>query len=364
MKRRNLLNFAAPETRETVAVAVPGPAAAGATQPAVNWRMATSWPKSADIVFGAITTICQRVSNATGGRFTIVPYAVDEIVSARGILDAVSEGLAECGHTSGHYYLDRNPSLAFAASVPFGLNPQQQNAWLYEGGGWQALQNLYADFGILNFPAGNTGTQMGGWFRRKIETAADLEGLKMRIPGLGGQVMSKLGVDVRDIPAHKIAAALIDGEIEATEWLGPHDDEQMGLHRAAPFYYYPAWWSPSETFDLLVNRGAWDALPPEYQEILKAAAMEANLTMVARYHVANGEALQRFVVGGTQLLPYSDAILTAARDAAFELYEETAARDATFRQIYEPWKQFRTRVYRWNRVNEMGFANFALNSTD
>jgi TRAP-type mannitol/chloroaromatic compound transport system substrate-binding protein len=372
MKRRRLLTLASPNTLTVAEVEVFRHTSARATstpsdrpsRPAVNWRMATSWPKSADVVFGAIATICERVSTATGGRFIIIPYGVDEIVPADGILDAVSEGTVECGHTSSHYYLDRNPSLAFAASIPFGLNSQQQNAWLYKGGGLEAIRNLYADFNIINFPAGNTGTQMGGWFRRKIDAVADLKGLKMRIPGLGGRVMSKLGVDVRDIPAHKIVPALIDGEIEATEWIGPYDDEQMGLHRAAPFYYYPGWWSPSETLDLLIHRSAWDALPPEYREILRTAAMSANLKMVARYQVANGDALQRFIVGGTQLLPYGDAILKAARDAAFELYEETAAGDTQFRQIYEPWKVFRTRVYRWNRVNELGFAQFALNLTD
>jgi len=293
----------------------------------------------------------------------ITPFAGGELVPGLQVLDAVQSGTVQCGHTASYYYVGKNPALAFGTTVPFGLTAQQQNAWLYNAGGLEAMQKLYADFNIINFPAGNTGAQMGGWFKRQINTISDLKGLKMRIPGLGGKVMASLGVNVQVLPGGEIFLALDRGALDAAEWVGPYDDEKLGLNKAAQYYYYPGWWEPGPSFDLLVNRSEWQKLPKEYQEILKTAAYESNLGMLAKFDALNGQALQRLVDGGTQLTAYSPEIMQAAQKAAFELYEQSASQDGTFRQIYEDWQKFRDQVYGWNRINELSFSNFALGSS-
>jgi TRAP-type mannitol/chloroaromatic compound transport system substrate-binding protein len=244
--------------------------------------------------------------------------------------------------------------------VPFGLNAQQQNSWLYGGGGLELLQKLYADkFNVIQFPAGQTGVQMGGWFRKEINTVADLQGLKMRIPGLGGQVMSKLGVTVQSLPAGEIFQALQTGAIDAAEWVGPYDDEKLGLNKAADYYYAPGWWEPGSVLEVEINLDEWNNLPPEYQAAIRTAAAEANITMLANFDARNNEALERLVAGGTQLRYYSEEIMAAAEEAAFALYDEFAAQDADFKTIFEEWKLFRDRVYAWHNLNEAGFARHA-----
>ncbi|NEP45171.1 MAG: TRAP transporter substrate-binding protein, partial [Okeania sp. SIO2H7] len=321
------------------------------------------WPKSLDTLFGGAQTVCDRVSEMTGGGFTITPYAAGEIVPGLQVMDAVESGTVECGHSASYYYIGKNPALAFGTSVPFGLTAQQQNAWLYHGGGLEAMNEIYADFNMISFPAGNTGAQMGGWFKRAIETVADLKGLKMRIPGLGGQVMAKLGVNVQVLPGGEVYLALERGAIDAAEWAGPYDDEKLGLYKAAQYYYYPGWWEPGPTLFAQVNLNAWDRLPSEYREIFKTAAYEANLNMLAKYDALNAEALARLIAKGTEVRPYSLEILQAAQKAAFEIYEENASQDAGFKEVYQQWKDFRRLVFNWNEVNEYSFAKFAFGST-
>ncbi|MTJ51887.1 ABC transporter substrate-binding protein [Anabaena sp. UHCC 0253] len=361
MKRRQIINTgaiaAATATLATACAKASTSTSVEGSLPTVRWRMATSWTKSLGTYVGA-ETIAKRVKEMTGGRFTITPFAAGELVPGLQVLDAVQGGTVECGHTASYYYIGKNPALAFATTVPFGLNAQQQNAWLYHGGGLEAMQKIYADFNIINFPAGNTGTQMGGWFKKEIKSVADLNGLKMRIPGLGGQVMSKLGVNVQVLPGGEIYLALDRGAIDAAEWVGPYDDEKLGLNKAAQFYYYPGWWEPGPTLDVLVSRKAWDKLPKEYQEIFKTATIEANMNMLTEYDALNGEALTRLLAGGTKLTPYSPEIMQAAKKAAFEIYEENASKDETFKQLYEQWKKFREQIYNWNRINELSYANF------
>ena len=362
MKRRQLINYAALGTASVAALSACGPTAAPTADssdlPTVRWRMATSWPQSLDTIYGGAQTVCDRVSKMTNGRFTIDPFAAGEIVPGLQVLDAVQAGTVECGHTASYYYVGKNPALAFGTSVPFGLNAQQQNAWFYYGGGLEVMHKLYSDFGVINFPAGNTGTQMGGWFKQNIQSLSDLNGLKMRIPGLGGEVMNRLGVNVQVLPGGEIFLALDRGAIDAAEWVGPYDDEKLGLQEAAQFYYYPGWWEPGPTLETQVNLDKWNALPKEYQEVFKTAAYEANISMLAKYDALNGPALKRLVDGGTQLIPYSDEILKAAQTEAFAFFEEKASDDATFKQVYEQWKTFREGVYNWNRVNELSFSRF------
>ncbi len=366
MKRRQILgNVALGAGAAAIAACsrtASGPAVSSGSLPNIRWKMATSWPQSLETIYGGADTVAKRVAEMTDGRFRITPYAAGEIVPGLQVLDAVQQCTVECGHTASYYYVGKNPALGFATAVPFGFNAQQQNAWLYHGGGLEAIQKLYSDFNIINFPAGNTGVQMGGWFKREIRSLADLNGLKMRIPGLGGQVMAKLGVNVQVLPGGEIFLALDRGAIDAAEWVGPYDDEKLGLHKAAQFYYYPGWWEPGPTLEILVNQAQWARLPKEYQEIFKTACYEANLNMLSQYDTLNRQALATLIQGGTKLTPYSQEIMQAAQKISFELYEESASKDATFKEIYEQWKKFREEIYRWSAINELSFANFAIAS--
>jgi TRAP-type mannitol/chloroaromatic compound transport system substrate-binding protein len=367
MKRRQLLDrLAIAATTSTILVACNetnsgtnnSPSVQTNEQPNVRWRMVTSWPKSLDTIFGGAQTVCDRVAAMTGGRFTIEPYAAGEIVPGLEVLDAVQNGTVECGHTASYYYVGKNPALAFGTSVPFGLTAQQQNAWFYHGGGLEIMHELYSDFNVINFPAGNSGAQMGGWFRNEVNSLQNLQGLKMRIPGLGGEIMSNLGVNVQVLPGGEIYLALERGAIDAAEWVGPYDDLKLGLNRAATYYYYPGWWEPGSTFEVQVNKSQWDKLPVEYQEILKSATMEANLNMLAKYDAINGEALKTIVNGGTKLTPYTPEILQAARKAATQYYSDESNKSPAFKKVYDQWNQFRTSVVEWNKINELSYSSF------
>ena len=362
MKRRRLFRYGAGAAGTAALVSctpeAPSTESTSAALPAVRWRMAASWPQALDVLYGAAQLVCDRVADLTSGRFTIDLFAAGEIVPALQVLDSVQTGAVECGHTASYYYLGKNPALAFGTAVPFGLNAQQQNAWFYHGGGLELMQDLYSDFGVINFPAGNTGTQMGGWFKREVNSLSDLPGLKMRIPGLGGEVMQRLGVNVQVIPGGEIYLALERGAVDAAEWVGPHDDEKLGLQDTAQFYYYPGWWEPGASLEVQINRSSWDSLPPEYQAALQTACYEANLNMLSAYESLNGAALQRLIDQGTILKPYTEDILAAGQTAAFELYEDNAAQDATFKQVYDQWSAFRSEILRWNSINQFNLDQF------
>ncbi|WP_035990370.1 TRAP transporter substrate-binding protein [Leptolyngbya sp. KIOST-1] len=328
--------------------------------PQIDWPMATSWPVSLAPLLRGAEVFAQRVSALSDGRFTITPRPAGDLAPPLEVLDAVSQGVVPCGHTAAAYYMDRSPALGFGCGVPFGLTPQQQNAWLYEGNGLSSLQAVYARrFNLIQFPAGNTGTQMGGWFRREINSVSDLAGLKMRIAGLGGQVMGELGVAVQPLPGEEIVQALQTGEIDAAQWVGPFDDEKLGLHRVAEYYYHPGWWEPSSTLEVQINLDEWNALPPVYQAMVQAAACEANLQMLSRYEALNSAALERLLARGTQLRRFSDEIMTAAQEVTFDLYQEFAASDADFKTIYDNWQGFRDRIYAWNQLSQHSFESFA-----
>jgi TRAP-type mannitol/chloroaromatic compound transport system substrate-binding protein len=365
MKRRKVLSKIAIATTTTTTLVAcnqtsnsNSPSIQAKELPNIRWQMVTSWPKSLDTIFGGAQTVCDRVSAMTGGKFTIEPYAAGEIVPGLEVLDAVQNGTVECGHTASYYYVGKNPALAFGTSMPFGLTAQQQNAWFYHGGGLEAMHKLYSDFNVINFPAGNTGAQMGGWFKREVKSLSDLNGLKMRIPGLGGEVMSRLGVNVQVLPGGEIYLALDRGAIDAAEWVGPYDDQKLGLNEAAPFYYYPGWWEPGATLEIQVNKSKWEQLPVEYQEILKTAAKEANLNMLSQYDALNRTALKNLIANGTKLTPYSPEILQAAQKAALEIYEANASKSPAFQEIYQQWNEFRSLVSQWNKINELSFSNF------
>ncbi len=327
--------------------------------PTLDWQMATSWPVSLDVLFGGAQLFADRVSAMTGGKFTITPRAAGELAPGLQVLDVVSQGAVPCGHTASYYYTGKSPTVAFGTTLPFGLTAQQQNAWLYEGGGLELMQNFYRDrFNVIQFPAGNTGAQMGGWFRNEVNTTADLQGIKFRIPGLGGEVMNRLGVTVQVVPGGEIFQALQTGAIDAAEWVGPYDDEILGLNKVAQFYYYPGWWEPSATLEVEINLDEWNNLPVEYQEIIRTAAYEANLTMLSLYESRNGEALQRLLDSGTELRQYSQEILDIAYETANEIYQEFSAADAEFAAIFEQWDAFRVKINGWSGLNEFAFSQY------
>ncbi|AWU94003.1 TRAP transporter substrate-binding protein [Azospirillum ramasamyi] len=356
MKRRSFLTSAG----VGVAASTLAAPAIAQSQPEIHWRLASSFPKSLDTIYGGADTIAARVAAATDGKFTIRPFAAGEIVPGLQVLDAVQNGTVECGHTATYYYVGKDPTFTFDSTVPFGLNARQQNAWIYSGGGMPLLREFFEGYGVVNFPAGNTGVQMGGWFRKEIKTVEDLKGLKFRIGGFAGQVLAKLGVVPQQIAGGDIYPSLEKGTIDAAEWIGPYDDEKLGFNKVAKYYYYPGWWEGGLNVSLLVNKQQWEQLPKQYKAVLEAACFEANLTMNAKYDAENPAALKRLVGGGAQLRPFPREVMEACYKAATELYDETAKNNPKFAKIYEPWKKFRDDEYLWFRVAENSFDNFAF----
>lgn len=330
------------------------------TQPRIDWRLASSFPQGLDTIFGSSQVLADRIAAMTDGRFRIHVYAGGEIVPGLQVLDAVQQGTVQVGQTASYYFIGKNPALAFDACVPFGLTARQQNAWLLEGGGLQLMRELFADFNIVNFPGGNTGVQMGGWFKRAIGGLADLRGLKMRIPGLGGEVMNRLGVTVQVLAGGDIFPALERGAIDATEWVGPYDDEKLGFYKVAKLYYYPGWWEPGPSLSFYVNRAAWDKLPKAYQEIFASACQDAAVAMQTRYDEKNPAAFRRLLAQGVELRPFPDDVMQGAEKAAQEILEEQAAADATYRKVYDAWKAFRRDQYAWCATAELAYESFAF----
>src|SRR5206468_3772187 len=327
-------------------------------QPEVKWRLASSFPKSLDTIYGGAETISKRVAAVTNGKFQIQLFAAGELVPAFGVVDAVQNATVECCHTAPYYFFGKDPTFAFGCAVPFGMSARQQNAWMYHGGGLQLMREFFKGYNIINFPAGNTGAQMGGFFRKELKTVADMEGLKMRIGGFAGTVLQKLGLVPQQIPGGDIYPALEKGTIDAAEWVGPYDDEKLGLYKVAKFYYYPGWWEGGPELDLFVNIAAWEKLPKDYQAILEAACYEANVDMVAKYDAVNPPALRRLVAGGVQLRPFPREIMQASYKAATEVYDGFAETNPKFKKIYEPWKAFRGEEILWFRVAEQNFDQF------
>ncbi len=326
--------------------------------PSVKWRLASSYPKSLDTIYGAAETLSDRLSKITGGKFQIRVYAGGEIVPGLQVFDAVQQGTVECGQTASYYYVGKNMAFAFDTAVPFGLTARQQNAWMYFGGGLQLMRELFRPYNIINFPGGNTGVQMGGWFRKEIKSLKDLRGLKMRIPGLGGQIMAKLGVVPQTLAGSDVYPALERGAIDAAEWVGPYDDEKLGFHKVARHYYYPGWWEGGPQLSFYVNLHKWLELPDAYKQAFETAAAEANLNMLAEYDHKNPQALIRLARGGIKLHAFPKDVMNAAYRTALELYAQEAKNNPTFAKIYGEWKKFRAAEANWFKIAETSYANF------
>jgi TRAP-type mannitol/chloroaromatic compound transport system substrate-binding protein len=326
--------------------------------PNIKWRMASSFPKSLDTIYGAGELFVDRVAKLTGGKFQIRSFAGGEIVPGLQVLDAVQQGTVECGHTSAYYYVGKNRAFAFFTALPFGFNTRQQNAWMYYGGGQKLMDEFFRDYGIVGFVGGNTGCQMGGWWRKEVKTVADLKGLKFRIPGIGGEIWSRLGLVPQTIPGGDIYPALERGTIDGAEWVGPYDDEKLGFYKVAQHYYFPGWWEPGPALSIIVNTKEWDKLPKDYQAALQSAAAEANVHMVANYDTKNPAALQRLVNNGVKLHLFSKEIMEACHKAAFALYDEEAGKNPVFKKIYTEWTKFRKEQLAWFRIGEQPEDNF------
>jgi TRAP-type mannitol/chloroaromatic compound transport system substrate-binding protein len=341
----------------TTALAAP---AIAQSAPELKWRLTSSFPKALDTIYGAAEVFAKAVSDATDGKFQVQVFAAGEIIPGLQAADNVTNGTVEMCHTASYYYWGKDPTFAFGTAVPFGLNSRQQNAWLYEGGGQDLLNEFYAKYSIYSLPGGNTGAQMGGWFRKEINTVADLNGLKFRVGGFGGAVLSKLGVVPQQIAGGDIYPALEKGTIDAAEWVGPYDDEKLGFQKVAPYYYYPGWWEGGAMLHFFINVDKWNSLPKNYQAIVAAAAALANVDMQARYDAFNPAALRRLAAGGAQLRPFTQEVLTACFDAANQVYAETSAQNPDFKKLYEAMKAFRGEEYLWFQVSEYTFDTFMM----
>jgi len=356
MKRREFLTAAGVGAAAS-AVAMP---AVAQSMPEMRWRLSSGFPKSLDTLYGAGETFAKYVAEMTDNKFQIQAFGAGEIVGTFQALDAVSNGTVECAHTASYYYVGKDPTFAIPCAIPFGLNARQMNAWMYHGGGMDLANEFYAKHGIYALPAGNTGVQMGGWFRKEIKTVQDLQGLKMRIGGLAGQVLQKLGAVPQQIAGGDIYPALERGTIDAAEWVGPYDDEKLGFNKVAPFYYYPGWWEGGPTLHLMFNLGKWSELPKHYKAVATAAAAYANVDMQAKYDARNPAALRRLIGGGAQLRPFPNEMLEACLKAANELYDEISSKNAEWKKVYESYRNFRNEEYLWFQVAEYTFDNFMV----
>ncbi len=335
-------------------------AAGDESLPEIEWEMPTSWPAALDTIYGGATTFADRVNSLSGGRFVVTAREGGEIAPPLEVLQTVQSGGAQAGHTASYYYTGLSPVTAFGTALPFGLNDRQQNAWLYYGGGLEMLQEFYAsEFNVIQFPAGNTGTQMGGWFNSEINGVSDLSGLRMRIPGQGGAVMERLGVSVQVLPGAEIFQALQTGAVDAAEWVGPYDDLKLDFQSVAQFYYYPGWWEPGPTLEVQVALDQWNELPSLYQDIVRTAAYEANVTMMARYDAQNPAAFAEILDNSeVTVLPFPDEVMEAAQTEAFALYDETAAADPAYGEILTEWTTFRDQINTWFGVAERAMIDF------
>jgi TRAP-type mannitol/chloroaromatic compound transport system substrate-binding protein len=344
------------------AAAVPALASPALAQsaPELKWRMTSSFPKALDTIYGTAETFAKYVAEATDNKFQIQVFASGEIVPGLEAANAVSAGTVEMCHTASYYYWGKDPTYAFGTAVPFGLNARQQNAWMYYGGGIDLMNEFYATKNLIAYPCGNTGAQMGGWFRKEIKSVADMQGVKMRIGGFGGKVISKIGVVPQQIAGGEIYQALEKGTIDAAEWVGPYDDEKLGFHKVAPHYYYPGWWEGGPMLHTMINTAKWTELPPVYQSLVKTACQAANTDMLAKYDALNPAALKKLAASGAKLHPFPQDMLEACFNAAKETYAEMSATNAAFKKVHDAMMAFRADAYLWSQFSEYQFDQFMM----
>ena len=360
MDRRSFIKKAGVAGVGGAAATVLAAPALAQSMPKVNWRLASSFPKSLDTIYGGAEVLSKFVSEATDGYFQILVFAAGEIVPGLQAADAAAAGTVEAAHTVSYYYWGKDPVWALGAAVPFALNARGMNAWQYHGGGIDLFNEFLATQGLVGFPGGNTGVQMGGWFRKEIKTVADLQGLKMRIGGFAGKVVEKLGVVPQQIAGGDVYPALEKGTIDAAEWVGPYDDEKLGFFKVAPYYYYPGWWEGGPTVHAMFNKAAFDGLPKAYQSLLRTACQATDANMLQKYDYLNPTAIKRLVANGAKLSPFSQEILSACFDASNEVYAEMEASNPTFKKIWESIKAFRGEYYLNAQIAEYNYDTFMM----
>lgn len=351
MKRRTFVTAA---TTGSAALAAPVIARA---QSQIKWRLASSWPKNLDTIYGAAEVMSKRVAEATGGRFDIQVAGPGELVPAFQVADAVQQGTVECCHTASGFFYGKDPTFAFDNSVAFGLTSRQMTSWIYQGDGAELMREFYRDYNIVSFPCGNTGTQMAGWFRKELKSLEDVKGLKFRSGAFGGSVWQLLDVVPQNIPGGEIYTALERGTIDGAEFVGPYDDERLGLHKTARYYYYPSFVEPCGQIVLYVNAKALDALPKDYRQILELACAYAHTDMQAKYDVRNPQALKRIVAGGVQLRHLPRDIVETAYTRSWEMYEDLASKNPRWKKVLDAYVRFRDDQIQWARFSESGYDN-------
>ncbi len=360
MDRRSFIRKAGAAGAGAVAASALAAPAIAQENPKISWRLTSSFPKSLDTIYGAADDIAKHLAEATDGNFTIQPFAAGEIVPGLQAVDAVTANTVEMAHTCSYYFWGKDPTYAIGTAIPFGLNARLTNSWLYNGNGIALLNEFYATQGIYGLPAGNTGAQMGGWFRKEINTVDDLKGLKMRIAGMAGQIIGKLGVIPQQIAGGDIYPALEKGAIDAAEFVGPYDDQKLGFEKVAKYYYYPGWWEGGPVVHAFINLEKWNSLPKHYQAALTDACAYANTNMTARYDQKNPQALKQLVANGAQLRPFSQEILEACYQAALDTYAEISASNASFKKIYDDQLAFKKDAYLWMQLSEYTFDTFMM----
>ena len=360
MDRRSFLTKAAVGGSITAGAAALAAPAIAQENPKITWRLTSSFPKSLDTIYGGAEFLSKRIAEMTGGNFQIQVFAAGEIVGGLQAADAAAAGTVEACHTAGYYYWGKDPTWALGAAVPFSLNARGMNAWNYHGGGIDLYNEFMAKQGLYALPGGNTGAQMGGWFRKELKTVDDLKGLKMRIGGFAGKVLERLGLVPQQIAGGDIYAALEKGTIDGTEWIGPYDDEKLGFYKVAPYYYYPGFWEGCLTVHFMFNKAAYEGLPQGYKDALRVAAEATDMDMLAKYDWKNTTAIKSLMGQGVKLRPFSADIMSASFDAANATYAEMEAANADFKKIWSSIKDFRKDWYFWDQVAEYNFDTFMM----
>jgi TRAP-type mannitol/chloroaromatic compound transport system substrate-binding protein len=356
MKRRHFLQAAG---AGLAASAVAAPAIAQST-PALKWRLTASWPKSLDTLYGGCEYFAKRIGEITDNKFQVQVFAAGEVVPGLQVLDAVQNGTVEMGNTALYYYFGKNPAFTFGTALPFGLNARQMISWLRHGGGEELLNGLLKDFNCVGFAAANTGAQMGGWFRKEINSTEDLKGLKFRVGGFAGKILATLGTVPQQLAAGDIYPALEKGTIDAAEWVGPYDDEKLGFVKVAKYYYYPGWWEGCGQAHNIINLAKWNDLPKAYQSAIITASNDAWIWTLSKYDQLNPAALLRLVANGAQLRAFPQPVLEECYKAANGIYADLSKNNAHFKKLYDSLVPFRSNSYAWMQVAELGFDSFQM----
>lgn len=353
MDRRSVIKHAG-----IAGVLAAGAAPAVHAQPTVRWRLTSSFPKSLDTIHGAADVFAKKIGEMSGGKFQVTVHAPGELVPALGVVDAVQQGTVEAGHTCAYYYFGKDDTFAIGTAIPFGLNSRQLTAWYYEGNGLKLFREFYDQYSIVNFPGGNTGAQMGGWFRKEIKGPEDFKGLKFRMGGFAGKVLGRMGAVPQNIPGGEIYQALEKGTIDACEWIGPYDDEKLGFNKVAKNYYYPGFWEGGAQVDFYINKKAYNDLSAEYKAMVESAAAYAHAEMQARYDVRNPAALKRLVAAGTKVSPFPKTVMDEAFKQAMALYDELSNTNPNWKKIYGDYAAFRRDQNLWFRLPEAAFDRY------